>query len=124
MPNDTKTVVKVVIIDKNNKVLMLKRSSYVKKFAKEWDLPGGHIKKGEKLQDGLAREVEEETGVVLDTENVTFLEKIENIHFFKAKYNGDPIKLSHEHTEFTFFEKNQLDSQEKFQKVAISAIKE
>ncbi len=28
-----------------------------------WDIPGGHLEKGEELMDGLRREVEEEAGV-------------------------------------------------------------
>ena len=32
-----------------------------------WDLPGGHLKKGEHLLDGLRREVLEESGAEFDT---------------------------------------------------------
>ena len=37
VPNDTKTVAKVVFINEEDQVLMLKRSDYVDKFAGEWD---------------------------------------------------------------------------------------
>ena len=47
--NDIDAVAKAVIIDSKNRTLFLKRSSYVKKFAKEWDLPGGHLKENESL---------------------------------------------------------------------------
>ena len=43
MPKDSKIVAKIVLFDKENKVLFLKRSNYIKKFAGKWDLPGGHI---------------------------------------------------------------------------------
>ena len=56
MPNDTKTVAKVILLD-GDKVLLLKRSGYVKKFANDWDLPGGHLKQNENLIKGLKREV-------------------------------------------------------------------
>ena len=57
--NDSRQVAKVVIIDDHNRVLMLKRSNYMDKYAGEWDLPGGHIKVGEDFLDGMKREVKE-----------------------------------------------------------------
>ena len=45
--NDISTVAKAVIIDSKDRVLLLKRSDYLKKFAGEWDLPGGHLKQDE-----------------------------------------------------------------------------
>ena len=39
---------------------------YVDKFAGEWDLPGGHLQQDEGLLDGLRREVEEETGIIVE----------------------------------------------------------
>ena len=59
---DSSEVAKIVLVDSQGRVLFLKRSNYLEKFAGEWDLPGGHIKEGEKLLEGLFREVEEETG--------------------------------------------------------------
>ena len=47
VPDDSKKVAKVIIVDDDNRVLFLKRSDYMDKFAGEWDLPGGHIKVGE-----------------------------------------------------------------------------
>ncbi|OUV99494.1 MAG: hypothetical protein CBD16_08160 [Betaproteobacteria bacterium TMED156] len=118
--NDISTVAKVVLIDRNNKALFLKRSKYVEKYAGDWDLPGGHLKPGESLPEGLAREVKEETQ--LSVENPKFLLKIDNLHFFYAKYDPQKIALSHEHTDYKFFDKKGLDSKEKFQKVALKAL--
>jgi 8-oxo-dGTP pyrophosphatase MutT (NUDIX family) len=118
--NDVSTVAKVVLIDQKKRVLFLKRSKYVQKFAGDWDLPGGHLKASESLPDGLAREVKEET--TLDVRDPVFLLKIDNIHFFYAMYDSQPIKLSHEHVDFKFFEKDALDIREKFQRVAHKAL--
>ncbi len=120
VPNDTKTVAKVVFINEEDQVLMLKRSDYVDKFAGEWDLPGGHLKQDESLLDGLRREVEEETGLIVESPKM--IEKQANLHFFYAKYPSRPIKLSHEHTGFKFFHKKDLNKEEKFQKVALKAL--
>ena len=118
--NDSKKVAKVVIIDNSNRVLLLKKSDYVNKYAGEWDLPGGHIKVGEKLLTGLKREVKEETD--LDVSNLIFVEKIDNLDFYYCKYNNKPIKISHEHTGFRFFDKNSLNPAKKFEKVALKAL--
>ena len=120
VPNDSKNVAKVVIIDNNERVLFLKRSDYVDKFAGEWDLPGGHIQVGEELIAGLKREVKEETG--LDVDNCKFVDKLENIKFFMCDYTDKAIKISHEHTSFRFFSKNDLDKDGKFEKMAIKAL--
>ncbi len=120
VPNDIKTVAKVVLIDKDDRILMLKRSDYVDKFAGEWDLPGGHLKKNESLFDGLCREVKEETG--LSVENPKIIEIQSNMHFFYANYTPKAIELSHEHTDFKFFDKKSLDEGEKFQKIALKAL--
>ena len=120
--NDVDTVAKAVIIDNKDRVLMLKRSDYLKKFSGEWDLPGGHLKEDENLISGLEREVFEESG--LEIEDPVFLSKMENLNFFYCNYNSLEIKLSHEHTDYKFFEKSDLDPNEKFQKIALKAIEQ
>jgi 8-oxo-dGTP diphosphatase len=120
VPNDSRQVAKVVIIDDHSRVLMLKRSDYVDRFAGEWDLPGGHIRIGEDFQVGMEREVKEETN--LDISNVKFVEKIDNLDFYTCSYNGEPIKISNEHTEYEFFSKKDLNPNGKFEKIAIKAM--
>ncbi len=118
--NDTKTVAKVILIDQSDRVLFLKRADNLEKFAGEWDLPGGHLKEGESLPMGLNREVLEETG--LELRKPVFLSNIDNLHFFYAMYDSQPIKISHEHTDYKFFEKKDLNANEKFQKKALEAL--
>lgn len=118
--NDTQIVAKVVIIDEKGRVLFLKRSDYVDKFAGEWDLPGGHLKEGETLISGLTREVLEESGI--NIVKPEFLTKMENLNFFHCKYSSEPVKISHEHTDYKFFEKQDLKPNEKFQKIALKAL--
>ena len=76
--NDISTVAKLVIIDEENRVLFLKRSNYVSKYAGEWDLPGGHLKEQEDMLSGLKREVFEETG--LDIRDSNYFKNIDNLH--------------------------------------------
>tara|TARA_B100001057_G_C22798308_1_gene930564 strand:- start:1266 stop:1661 length:396 start_codon:yes stop_codon:yes gene_type:complete len=119
VPNDSSQVAKVVIIGEEG-ILMLKRSDYVDKYSGEWDLPGGHIQVGEQLSVGMKREVKEETD--LDIEEPIFIEKIDNLNFYYCSYNNKPIKISHEHTGFRFFKKEDLNPNKKFEKVALKAL--
>tara|TARA_A100001015_G_C14852384_1_gene657038 strand:+ start:256 stop:660 length:405 start_codon:yes stop_codon:yes gene_type:complete len=59
MPEDSKNVAKVVIIE-NDKILVLNRADNGK-----YDLPGGHLHIGEHPINGIIREVYEETKIFL-----------------------------------------------------------
>ena len=118
--NDVSTVAKIVIIDEKSRILMLKRSDYVLKYAGEWDLPGGHLKEEEHLLGGLERETFEETGLKIS--DPVYIQNIKNLFFFYCSYDSQPVNLSHEHVEYKFFEKEELDSSQKFQKVALKAL--
>lgn len=117
--NDTKLVTKVVLLNKDKEVLLLKRTEYVKKYAGEWDLPGGHIKPSETANpiSGLKREVLEETNICIT--NASLYTKKENISFYWSILESSPkINLSSEHSEWKFFKINELDEEQKFQKIA------
>jgi len=118
---DSTKVAKLVIVDENNCVLFLRRTEYVEKFAKEWDLPGGHVHVGEKLIDGCIRETHEETS--LTVKRPVMVTKVENIYFFKSKYAGGDITLSEEHSEYEFRDPLKIKNPSKFEKVAQLVVK-
>ena len=120
MNKDSKNVAKIVIFDGSNKVLFLKRSNYVKKFAGELDLPGGHLKVGESIMSGLMREVMEETG--LNVLRPELLKRVGNTYYFYGNYENQPIQLSAEHTDYTFLDKSELNIDKKYQKIALEAL--
>ena len=125
-PKDLKTVVKIVFINKENKVLFLKRSEKIKKYPGEWDLPGGHLQVGEEnnLIAALKREVKEETKITLNYVPKK-LSSLENIHFYyqKQDLSKDNIKIDPaEHTDIKFFSEGELNPKEKFQKIALDAL--
>lgn len=69
----------------DNKVLLFKRSPDSKNFPNYWIGPGGHIDAGEDPLAAAIREVREETGVELDSKNITLKGIATHHHLDKNK---------------------------------------
>jgi len=92
--SDTDIVAKAVIYDSENNILLLRRTDY----GKQWDIPGGHLKnievnRGfEGYEEGLEREVAEETGLILPfaeyvgEQEFTWKDKTSNIVYYLSKF--------------------------------------
>lgn len=101
---------KAVIFNSRGKVLLLQNSGYLsKKFWKAWDIPGGRLKDGEDLLDGLKREVLEETGISIENpilvmpDTVKFLDGRKRLFMIYFAEVDDPkIRLSEEHERFSW----------------------
>ena len=100
--DDTKLSVKAFINNGKGKVLVLKDAS------SSWiDLPGGHLQDGETTEEGLKREVYEETGLSVTKYEELFTHdlplgippKTRPIVFFECIANGI-LRLSKEHTNY------------------------
>jgi 8-oxo-dGTP pyrophosphatase MutT (NUDIX family) len=61
-----KFAVCVLVESKDGLVLMTRRRDDISLFPSVWVLPGGHVEKGESLQEAGARELLEETGISVD----------------------------------------------------------
>ena len=61
---------KVVVRDEEGRCLLLKRSMSSKGNPGKWDLPGGKVDIGESFDQGLLREVAEETGLTISLQRV------------------------------------------------------
>ena len=105
---DTDQIRKVVLIDDNDQILILKRSEGMERFAGEWDLPGGHTEVGESDLDALRREVKEETS--LDIASPKEILQKGRIKFYKTRRYRGIIELSDEHTEYKWVTIEDLDS--------------
>ena len=93
-------VAKVVMVDKNDKVLILKRSGRIvgEKHPWEWDIPGGHAEKDEALEQAIDREVWEETSLDLGEATKIYTEGY-TTYFVSYEWEGK-ISLSHEHDDY------------------------
>lgn len=114
------------IIKKNNKILLLKRHPQSNNGACQWELPGGKVERGEFFDEGLIREIKEETN--LDTTIECFYEAIQQdfpkkstvqvIMIVKCeKYN---VKISDEHIDYKWVsidEIKELDITEGLRKI-------
>lgn len=103
--------VKAVVVNKEGKVLLLKRADKEVTNSAKYDLPGGGIEKGETVLESLKRELSEELGldnveigeVLRVSEYPEDHEKLDSLKAlrFIAYYNGGEIILNpREHSEF------------------------
>ncbi len=121
---DTEQVRKAVLINDEDKVLILKSSDKNEKHAGEWDLPGGHIHEGEGDIEGLKREVKEETG--LDIASPEMVLDDGRKKYYKTREYSGTIEISDEHTEYEWVTIEELDSYTigaKFVEAARAALK-
>jgi len=96
------------IIQKDGKILALKRSNSEEVFTELWDIPGGRINFGEKPVEALVREVMEETGLTVKVNprpwTIWSFMANENKQVvgitMLADYVEGKVKLSEEHTEY------------------------
>ena len=116
--DDLETSVKAVL-HRNDVILLIKND-------KGWDLPGGHVRQGENKGAALVREIFEETGLNVSDVQDTHIQS-GNKHFFCAQYLTDDVVLSDEHSEYKFFDIDEIkeldDLSEEFKKVIFSCVK-
>lgn len=106
-----KKAVSIIINNRQNEVLILKRSPVESHYPNLWDLPGGGVREGENLKEAAEREVKEEASLKVKIDDKYFYifscksdPKIE-IFAFKGYLVGGEIALSQEHTEFKWISK-------------------
>ena len=76
------------------KILLLKNKDNT------FEIPGGHVEKGESYLDGAKREFFEETGIKIS--NLKILKRAPNRIIYSCKLKTNIVKLSNEHIGFKF----------------------
>lgn len=119
-----KTVVKSLIYDDSNNVLVLIRSNTHPHYANEEDLPGGEIEGDEQPLDSAIREIFEETGLKVNSSEVCEVLRIAfdagTRHIlFTCKISGlkPLVQLSWEHSSYEWVKRgkdNALQSKDDY----------
>ncbi len=105
---------KVVVRDKEGRCLLLKRSMSSLGNPGRWDLPGGKVDAGEDLEQGLLREVAEETGLTISLQRVLGAAESESptkkVAYLIMEGSGESgqVRLSSEHDDFTWVDRHDL----------------
>lgn len=109
---------KALLVNPTGKVLVLRDAGHGDhdNSKEKWDFPGGRMNKGEHPVEGLKREVEEETGVVIDTRKIKLFytdkwglrgdaenEPIIGL-FYIVEVDNVKVELSSEHEEFRWMD--------------------
>jgi 8-oxo-dGTP pyrophosphatase MutT (NUDIX family) len=97
-------VVDIVIMNKDNKILITKRDTSKRRWPGKWEYTGGCVLAGEDSLTGAIREVNEETGIKLKPEMAKLIytktdkNYIKDVYLFRENVNIKDTKLQENET--------------------------
>lgn len=114
-----KIVAKVLVQNAEHKFLVLTRSLTDESSPGKPDFPGGGVEENETYQLAAVRELQEESGISTTPEALALLYAFTRTEddgeiivrmLFGLMVNNPEVALSHEHSDFTWVDKDQLGS--------------
>jgi 8-oxo-dGTP diphosphatase len=103
-----KLAVKAVIMDEQQRCLLIRRSPANTHFAGAWEWPGGKVDDGEDFATAVVREAREETSLEIEIIGMAGTTQFEmpkvNVVLLcmEARLKGGEVKLSEEHDDFAW----------------------
>lgn len=98
-----RTVIHVIILDKEKRMLIQQRQPFKNTWGGMWDLSvGGHVKSGETSSEGASRELSEELGLEISPDSlrpemtVNFHNGFDDIYIINAQVDVDSLTLQEE----------------------------
>jgi 8-oxo-dGTP diphosphatase len=94
------------VIEEAGKILVLRRAPSMIYKPGAWDLPGGHLAADETFEEGLGREVAEETGLKIEIDRLLGANKTPGPYvqlLFACRPDGPPREVTlqaHEHSQW------------------------
>ena len=100
----------VVILDNQDRVLLLRRAPGDYWAAGQWGFPGGKLEPGETAKEAAIRETKEESNLVV-TNLVDVKLKLDKLlgMFYTRSYSGN-IKIDFEHTAWEWVSRDEIES--------------
>ena len=101
------------LIEKDNKVLIAKRSTGSEEVLGKWEFPGGKVEKNETEKQAIEREIKEEFELVIKAKDYIvnniceYPTKTVNLKLYSCKYISGEFKL-HDHSEYKWVDKTEL----------------
>ena len=109
--NNESTAGIIVCLRNDKKVLIIRRSN-IDDRAGQWTVPGGHIEESDSsIEAGAVRELEEETDLLCNTENLVYLgePKPKKFYFLTQEWSGtvnihkkNPVTKKQEHDKYAW----------------------
>lgn len=114
MINKKRRTATVAVINENNRVLLLRRGKTAPWMPGKYCLPGGHVEPGEDIQYAAVRELNEETGISYQVEELDSITIRYNSGYSKlvwiARINDSKIFLNYEHDSWSWINYDELYS--------------
>ena len=106
-----RVVAKVVVVNSEGKILLLRRSETDVRRPLQWDIPGGHTDENELAEEAAVRETNEEAGIDLHARNLQLVYAVSDVVqddlnvtwlFYVAHTDNPEVSLSREHSEYAW----------------------